>query len=87
MKNSSVLIFFKWRSIECKKFMIGGMIALNDLSENEDFVTGIAVGINIYQQKVVMAYERKEFLEINGEPYFIQSGSEVLEQMIDKICT
>lgn len=67
--------------------MIGGMIALNDLSENEDFVIGIAVGINIYQQKVVMAYKRKESLKINGEKYFIQSGSEVLEQMIDKICT
>ncbi len=59
---------------------------LKNLPENEDFVTGIAVGMNIYQQKVLTVYERKEFLKINGEPYFIQSGSEILEQMLDKIC-
>lgn len=60
---------------------------MKDLSENQDFVTGVAVGINIHQQKVLMAYERKEVLEINGEPYFIQSGGEILQQMIDKICS
>lgn len=59
---------------------------MKNLSDNEDFVTGVAVGINIYQQKVLMAYERKEPLKINKEPYFIQSGNEMLQQMIDKIC-
>ncbi len=59
---------------------------MENLSEHEDFVTGIAVGMNIYQQKVLTVYERKEFLKINGELYFIQSGSEILEQMLDKIC-
>lgn len=59
---------------------------MNDLSENEDFVTGVAVGINIHQQKVLTAHDRKEFLEINGEPYFIQSGDELLQEMMDDIC-
>lgn len=59
---------------------------MEKLSENEDFVTGVAVGINIHQQKVLTAYERKEPLEIGGEAYFIQSSSEIVEQMIDEIC-
>lgn len=63
------------------------MITLNDLSENEVFIAGISVGINIYQQKVITAHERKEFLEINGESYFIQSGDELLQKMIDEIRT
>lgn len=60
---------------------------MKDLPESEDFVTGIAVGINIHQQRVLTAHERKEPLEINGEKYFVQSGSEILGQMIDEICT
>lgn len=59
---------------------------MKDLSENGDFVTGIAVGIYIHQQRVLTAYEKGEPLEINGEKYFIQSGSEILEQMVDEIC-
>lgn len=59
---------------------------MNDLSENEGFVTGIAVGMSIYQQKVLTAHEKKEPLEINGEPYFIQSGDELLRKMIGEIC-
>ena len=60
---------------------------LRDLPESEDFVTGISVGIAIHQQKVLTAYERKESLKINGEKYFIQSGDELLQKMIDEICT
>ena len=36
----------------------------------------------IYQRVEVLPLE----LQINGELYFIQSGSEILEQMLDKIC-
>lgn len=32
--------------------------------ENEAFCTGITVGINIYQQKVIMAHNRKEPIKI-----------------------
>lgn len=60
---------------------------MKDLLENEGFVTGVAVGINIHQQKVLTAYEEGEPLKINGELYFIQSGREILEQMLDKICS
>lgn len=59
---------------------------MEGLSENEVFIAGISVGINIYQQKVLTAHERKEPLEINGEKYFIQNGNELLQKMIDEIC-
>lgn len=59
---------------------------MKDLPESEDFVNGISVGIAIHQQKVLTAYERKESLKINGEKYFIQSGDELLQKMIDEIC-
>lgn len=59
---------------------------MKNLPESEDFVTGISVGIAIHQQKVLTAYERKESLKINGEKYFIQSGDELLQKMIDEIC-
>lgn len=59
---------------------------MDDLPGSEGFVTGIAVGISIHQQKVLTAYEEGEPLKINGELYFIQSGSEIFQQMIDKIC-
>jgi len=59
---------------------------LDSLSENEDFVTGVAVGFAVHQQKVLTAHERKEPLEINGEKYFIQNGNELLQKMIDEIC-
>lgn len=64
--------------------MIGG--GLENLSENEGFVTGIAVGMSIYQQKVLTVHEKKEPLEINGELYFIQSGNELLQEMLNDIC-
>lgn len=59
---------------------------MKDLPESEDFVNGISVGIAIHQQKVLTVYERKESLKINGEKYFIQSGDELLQKMIDEIC-
>lgn len=59
---------------------------MKDLPQNEDFVTGIAVGLAVHQQKVLTAHERKESLEINGEKYFIQNGNELLQKMIDEIC-
>lgn len=59
---------------------------MENLPENEGFVTGIAVGIYIHQQRVLAAHGREEPLEINGETYFIQSGREILGQVIDEIC-
>lgn len=56
------------------------------LVENEEFYTGIAVGVNLYQQKVVMAHEKKQPLKIGENLYYIQDGRERLQQIIEKIC-
>lgn len=40
--------------------------------ESQAFCNGVAVGINIYQQKVIMAYENNEAIKIDGELYYIQ---------------
>lgn len=54
--------------------------------ENEAFYTGIAVGISLYQQKVVTAQERKEHLKIGENLYYVQNGRERLQEVIEKIC-
>ena len=54
--------------------------------ESEVFRTGVAVGINLHQQKVVMASERKEPLKIGDELYYVQNGRERLQEMIESIC-
>lgn len=38
---------------------------MSDLLENEAFISGVVVGIGLYQQKVVMAHKRKEHLKDN----------------------
>lgn len=65
--------------------MIGGEI-LEKISENESFYSGIAVGLALYQQKIVMAHERREPLYINGDCYYVQSGQEKLKEVIELIC-
>lgn len=59
---------------------------MNDLMDNEVFSIGVATGISLYQNKVVIAHDRKEPLRIGDNLYYIQSGRERLEEMIDKIC-
>lgn len=59
---------------------------MENLTEDEVFSYGIAVGIAIHQQKVLTAYESKKPLELGGEVCFIQNGSEILEQMLEEIC-
>lgn len=54
--------------------------------EDEAFYSGVAVGINIYQQKVITAHERKEPLKIGENLYYIQDGRERLQEVIEKIC-
>ena len=54
--------------------------------ESEAFCTGVAVGINLHQQKVVMASESKEPLKIGDNLYYVQNGRERLQEMIEKIC-
>lgn len=59
---------------------------MEELMENETFVNGVAIGVNLYQQKVVMAHERNEHLKIGEELYYVQSGRERLLEMLDKVC-
>ena len=59
---------------------------MKDLMENEAFCTGVAVGINIHQQKVITAHERREPLKIGDELYFLQTGRERLADVLKRIC-
>ncbi len=59
---------------------------MKGLEENEVFFTGIVTGINLYQNKVVTAHQRKEPLKIGDTIYYLQTGRERLQEMIDKIC-
>lgn len=59
---------------------------MDNLMESEAFCTGVMVGIDLQQQQIIAAHERKEPLIVNGNVYYIQDGIEKLEQTIDKIC-
>lgn len=59
---------------------------MKELMESEAFCNGVAVGINLHQQKVVMASERKEPLKIGNELFYVQNGRERLQEMVEKIC-
>lgn len=59
---------------------------MEEILESQAFCNGVAVGINIYQQKVVMAQKNNEAIKIDGELYYVLSGKERLRDMIDKVC-
>lgn len=59
---------------------------MDELMENEAFVNGITVGINLHQQRVIQAHKRKEPLKIGDELFYLQSGRERLEEMLNRIC-
>ena len=59
---------------------------MDELFENEAFVNGIAVGINLHQQRVIQAHKRKEPLRVGDELFYLQSGRERLEEMLSRIC-
>jgi len=50
------------------------------------FCSGVAVGINLLQQKVVNASKMKEPIKIDGELYYVQTGSDRLIEMLERIC-
>lgn len=58
----------------------------NELLEQEAFINGITVGINLHQQKVVTAHMRKEPLKVGENLYYLESGRERLERMLHEIC-
>lgn len=59
---------------------------MEDLMESEAFCNGIAVGIRMYQQKIVTAHSREEPIKIDGESYYIQDGKDRLKELIDRAC-
>lgn len=59
---------------------------MDELLENDAFVNGIVVGINLHQQRVIEAHRRNEFLKIGDELFYLQNGRERLSQMLDDIC-
>lgn len=54
--------------------------------ENEVFVEGLNVGINLYQQKIITAHKRKEPLKVGDELFYLQSGRERLAEFLEKVC-
>jgi len=60
--------------------------ALEKLSENELFCAGVNVGVRLYQSKLVDAHKRKEGLLVDGDLYYLESGKERLERILNEIC-
>lgn len=59
---------------------------MSNLLENEAFASGVAVGIGLYQQKVVMAHERREPLVISNDLFYLENGKERLGRILNEIC-
>ena len=56
---------------------------LEELMENAAFCNGIAAGIG---NKVVLAHSRGESIKIGETLYYLQTGRERLQEMMDKVC-
>ena len=59
---------------------------LEELMENAAFCNGIAAGVGLYQNKVVLAHSRGESIKIGETLYYLQTGRERLQEMMDKVC-
>lgn len=59
---------------------------MKELLENEAFCIGAMVGINICQQKIITAHERKEPLIVGENLYYLENGRERLERVLHEIC-
>lgn len=58
---------------------------MNNLMENEAFFTGIVTGINLYQNKLITAHERKESIKIGDDLFYLQTSRERLAEMMNRI--
>lgn len=59
---------------------------MENLLESEIFCKGVAAGINIYQQRILTAHKHKEPIKIADNLFYLQSGQELLEQMMKELC-
>ena len=50
------------------------------------FCSGVAVGIFLYQSAVIAAHERKKFLKIGDNLYYVQDGRERIAEVFEKMC-
>ena len=56
------------------------------LLKSNEFCMGVAVGIGMYQQKILSAHGKGEPILIDGDLYYLQDGRERLKMIIDEIC-
>lgn len=49
--------------------------------ENDAFCIGVAVGIKLYEKKVVNASKEKTHLKIDEELYYVKNGRERLRKL------
>lgn len=63
-----------------------GESLLKNFMENEAFCLGVSLGINLHQDKVVMAAKKKEPIKIGDELYYVQNARDRLQEMIDRVC-
>lgn len=59
---------------------------MENLLENEVFVNGVVAGINLHQQRVITAHNRKEPIKIGNDIYYLETGRERLERVLSEIC-
>ncbi len=59
---------------------------MKELLKSDAFCAGMILGINLYQNKAISAHKRNEPLKIGGEIYYLQTGRERLEDVVDRIC-
>ena len=59
---------------------------MENLLKSDVFCNGVAVGINLYQNKVVTAHDQKAPIKIGDTLYYLQTGRERLAEVLDKIC-
>lgn len=62
------------------------MITLEDLLKSREFHIGLTMGIHICQGMILNAYERNEPLVIDNRQFYILTGDQALQQMIDTVC-
>ena len=53
--------------------------------ESEAFCNGLAMGIALYQQRIIAAHDQKGHLKIGEKLYYVQDGRERLTEMLDRI--
>lgn len=60
---------------------------VDNLLQDRLFMKGLILGAGICHRMLLAAHERGEPLTVEGKPYYVLDGDQLLRQMIDKICT